>query len=708
MAPRKLKRDTEISAKPQVKKQLLELFDDVQEGFNDQRGRSDAILDNWDMFNCKLSDKQFYSGTSQLYLPYVHDAVAARRTRFGNQIFPQSGRYVDVTSGEEQLPQGTMALLDTYVRRAKLRTEIIPAMLNNGDVEGQYSIYVTWSETQRKLTRRVQVPDVTVGRGDDAVAFDDLGSHDEMEEVDETVGRPEVEVIHDADLLLLPVTAQSVEAALAAGGSVTVIRRWTKARIRQAIRDGDIIPEQGDLLIRTMAKANKGQYRSPSEKLADAAGIKDNGRQSLVYETWSNLKVDGSWRLCVAFYGGDDNVLGCRPCPYWCERAPIISCPVEKQSGVFKGKPPVDYVEGLQLLANDTINEAADTAHFSAMPIVMTDPEKNPKVSSMIMGVAAIWETNPNDTQFVEFPELWEDGMGRAQACKAQIFQTLGVNPSMVPQSTGGDQKRNQAEVANEQQVDLLTTADACTVLEEGILTPLMERFAEYDHQFRDKAVTVKVYGPMGERANLEEVDPIQLNKRWEFTWLGIEEARNAAKLQQQIAGMNILKGIPPQMYPGYRLNLSPLIQQMALNLFGPRLAPQVLERVGEITVDPIIENGMLEHGFMVDVHPGDDDQKHLLEHVAELQQKGGVDAHGTFHDHIAKHQMQMQAKAQQQQATQAPQGTPGSPGGAGQPGAAGTPSGAQPGAPRPNGPPGMIHPDEMAAAGAVTMPRNM
>jgi hypothetical protein len=84
-------------------------------------------------------------------------------------------------------------------------------------------------------------------------------------------------------------------------------------------------------------------------------------------------------------------------------------------------------------------------------------------------------------------------------------------------------------------------------------------------------------------------------------------------------------------------------------------------------------------------------------------------DPHGTARDHIAKHQKQMQKKqdmAAQQQMAQG-QGLPGTPGGAG-PGAAGAPKpGAQPGQPsNVKGPPGMIHPDSMSAAGAVEMPR--
>jgi hypothetical protein len=88
-----------------VQKQLLDVFEDVSSGFRTSASGADGILDNWDLYNCKLTDKQFYNGNSQIFLPYVHDAVDARGTRFVNQIFPQSGRYVDVTSGEEQLPR---------------------------------------------------------------------------------------------------------------------------------------------------------------------------------------------------------------------------------------------------------------------------------------------------------------------------------------------------------------------------------------------------------------------------------------------------------------------------------------------------------------------------------------------------------------------------------------------------------------------------
>lgn len=71
----------------------------------------------------------------------------------------------------------------------------------------------------------------------------------------------------------------------------------------------------------------------------------------------------------------------------------------------------------------------------------------------------------------------------------------------------------------------------------------------------------------------------------------------------------------------------------------------------------------------------------------------------GKFRAHIMEHMKAMQTKLQKQMGAQQPQGMPGVPGGAG-PGVAGTPRlGAQPSMPRPQQPPGAIHPDHIQDA---------
>ena len=138
----------------------------------------------------------------------------------------------------------------------------------------------------------------------------------------------------------------------------------------------------------------------------------------------------------------------------------------------------------------------------------------------------------------------------------------------------------------------------------------------------------------------------------------------------------------------------------------APRLAPLIFVKQTPISLNPELENTMLELGHPVKVNEADDDVLHIQAHMLVAEQT--LDPHGTFRDHIAQHMAQMEKKQSAVQQTEMLKGVPGSPGGAG-PGVAGTPPGAQVGQPHAaKGPPGMIHPDQMAAAGAVTMPRKM
>ncbi|MDE2470600.1 MAG: hypothetical protein KGL35_18095, partial [Bradyrhizobium sp.] len=395
-------------------------------------------------------------------------------------------------------------------------------------------------------------------------------------------------------------------------------------------------------------------------------------------------------------------ILSCRLNPYWSDRCPLISVPAKKVAGVVKGMSQVEPCCKMQYAANDAVNEGMDSATYSLLPIIMTDPAKNPKTNTMILDLAAVWETSPNDTKFATFPQLYKEAFEIVGACQAQIFQTLGVNPAMLPQSTGGKNKRNQAEIALEQQVDILMTADAVTVLEEGVFTEILMRFAEMDAQFRNDEITVRAYGHMGMRAAMERIPPLQLGTRYSFLWYGVEQARNAAARQQQIALLNVARGIPPQLLPGRKLNLVPALDAAFADVFSSRLAPYIFEDVSkQLTYDPELENTILEEGHNWIPSPLDDDAKHIEVHTAAMQKTG--DGAGTIKQHIVQHRVQQLMKAMAHQAQQ--QGSPGTPG---QPGIAGQPRmGAQPQGPRLiKQAPGAIAPDRLPAAGAAVMPR--
>ena len=701
-------RDDELCHNEKIRERVIELMKDVSKGFEAQWERGNDQLDYWDIYDLVTSPRQAYAGNSQVYLPIVQQAIEARVTRFVNQLFPRSQRSVDCISSDEK-PFDIMALLEHYVRKGKLRTQVMPALMRNGDIEGQYNVYVGWENSSRHVVYRT-TPKLEI----EGEEVDDPTADDEdydVEEVETFHMHPTVEVLADADVLILPHTANSVGEALSKGGSATVIRRWSKARVEQAIDEEEIEEKVGEELL-TLFGANKDEQGAPetNKKHVDAAGITtgSGGKELTLYETWTKLKVDGERRLCRIYYAGtkssgvttEEMIASVKRAPYWNDKCPILSAPVKKISNVFKGKSQVKPVADLQYSANDTFNEGMDSAAYALMPIIMTDPQKNPRVGSMVLNLAAIWETSPNDTKFAQFPQLWKDALTIISQLKTEIFQILSVSPAQMPQSTGGKTKRNQAEIALEQQVDILSTADVSTNLEDEILTPLLRWFVDLDYQFRDKPISVKQFGQMALRAKMTDVPILENSRRFEFRWWGVEAARNAQAQQIQVSAINVIKGLPPQSYEGYKLNMVPFVMQLVENAFGARMTPEVFENIkAKLSLDAETENEFLMEGLDLPVHELDDDQEHMKVHLKAMVRG---DEHGSVRQHMLKHRMQMNHKMQM--AAQSIQGMQGSPGGGGQPGAAGTPRpGAQPAPPRGGqNPPGAIHSDRMQDPGAA------
>lgn len=699
------RRDQELVKRTDGKlyRKLIEDFNRAWRGFNDQARRADDLLDYWDIYNCVNNQHQFYNGNSDIYVPLVYTAIEARKTRFLNQLFPQSGMYIDATSVDGGVPHAIVALLENYIRRAHLRTEIMAALLRHGDVEGHYHLFVDWNRYERHvITREARKPQIDLA----GVAGDAQDEKDIIDIVPEVMvdEGPNFEVLFDADVLVQPVNAKSVEDALRQGGQVTIIRRWTKETLEHMIEAGEVMSGPSEQLIK-MSQNDGLPWKNPEKQAIDAAGIKGKGGPYQIYEMHKVLETDEGSRLCSALYGGHDLVLSAKRIKNWNDRCPLLSVPQSKVAGSFKGVSTISKgIDTLQYHACQVAQQAADSTTYSMLPIIMSDPAKNPRTSTMILNLAAIWECDPNSTKFAEFPKLWQDGIALIQADMQMIFQAFGVNPAMLPQQTGRPgAKRNQAEVAMEQQVDILTTAEACSVLEEGILTPLLEQMVDLDHQYRDAEATVRAYGELGHVAKMETVEPQQTRNRFNFTWFGVEQARNAAQMQQQIAALNVGKQFAGDLQKvGYLYNPAPAIEHAFGNIFGWRMGRQILiDLRSQMTIDPEIENQMLEQGFAVNVHPGDNDPKHIQSHMSAQTATG--DPTGAIRVHIQMHQQAMQLKAAAQMKQQGAQQQPmPQQGGAPQPGA--QPQGARP----MRGPPGMIAPESLPAAGAIGMPRKM
>jgi hypothetical protein len=256
----------------------------------------------------------------------------------------------------------------------------------------------------------------------------------------------------------------------------------------------------------------------------------------------------------------------------------------------------------------------------------------------------------------------------------------------MITQGT--KKKQNQAEVAQEKQIDILTTSDTTRTIKDGVLNPLVNLFMELDYQYRDFDVTVYEYGEMGIQANLERFPPSQLRNSTIFYWIGDELIKGVQEVQQKISTFNVLMQLPPQLMPHFQLDLEPVLIDIFETVYGSRISRQALKDTRSlISVDPEKENQLMMMGHYVMVHPMDDAQKHIAAHKQAIETQGDVSK--LIESHIMDHMVVLNQKMQQQQqAGQEQQPQPGGPR-----------PGAKAAAPRPvQHPPGTIHKDQMTS----------
>ncbi len=703
-------RDLLAGRNQKLRDRLDDIFNHVLRTFEDQNDRSADIEDYWDCFNCKANSNQYYNGIANIFFPIIHDAVNAIVTRFSNQMCPQSGRYLEIISADGSQPQSLIGLLEHYLREARFETQVLKPLIRLAIVEGHYNLYIDWGELEREIvSRETHGPRVEIAGQQMEAPGEEIEDMGEPELIVE--GRPVFDVLHDSDVAVWPANSDSLDEAFSKGGGVAIVRHWTKHKIDQMIEMGCIRKPEGKALKESMDKVSKDTV-DLEKHLAEAVGIHPKGTGATVWEVWTMLPLDdkgafdedGRDRLCRVFLGPNRAQLGAKRNPYWNDRCPLLSVPIEKTPGVFKGKSLISYVDSLQYEANDAINEGADAATLSAAPIVLRDPEKSN--GPLVFGVGAIWDGGKDAISLLTFPDLTPRAQTRVQMALAAIFQSLGVNPSMLPQQTRIS-KSNQAQVAQEQAVDLLTTAEGVKVPVEGILTPMLGLIVDYDYQFRDTDITIRQFGEMGIRARLEQVEPLQNRHGYTFIWRGAEQVKLSMMMQQAgTAWMATLMNPAMQMAlakAGYSFDPAPLVIAQNQNLFGAYLGSQTLINQRELlTVDPQLENEILAAGEHMQVHPLDQDVPHLQSHMQAIQGTG--DPHGTIQQHIAAHlqSMQMKNMAAMQQAQAQGGGQPGPPGGG-----RGPQPGAMPAGPHaPKRPPGLPHPDRGPQSGVIAMPR--
>lgn len=668
------------------------LYEKIVKCYDNKQEQNERIEEYWNIHAGRPDDNVSYGGNSQCYIPVVRDAIEARVKRSLAQLFPANNKRIEAIGPTGESPKGVMALLEHYIRKTNLKN-VVRADLIAGDVTGQWNLMIDWTKSTRSVTKLVKKPPI-MANDDIGLEVEDKGADPvEKKETTELVTElPDVVPFATEDLAVYPATASSIQAATAVG----VRLRMSKDKVQEMIDDGIFVGLDAKDIIEQLGPDGAREKTDPNKKRTEDAGIKTSGayKYALIFAVYTDLKLEGkSKEPVIIYFGGEDCILGIVRNPFWSGKRPILSAPIEEVTGSFFGISKVEPVKFLQWNLNDFWNMGMDSAQYALLPITMTDPLKNPNYQSMVMGLAAVWLVDPNSTKFEQFPPLWKDATQLCQGIKTQIYESMDVNDAMMGKMPPG--RKNAQMVGNMQQEQQINITDHAKRYEEMILQPLVEWFFELDQQFRTEDITVQTMGEVGARAALQTIEPQQFDKTWFFQWIGTAFQTGMQRMQQMIATMNVIRGIPPQQLNGHRLDITPILESLVEQVYGPELGPRILiDERNQFTIPPEVENDMLHMDMPIEIHPGDDHMKHIQKHNEAAKTTG--DLTGSYRTHIMAHVKVLQEQAQKAAGAQQQQGgAPGVPGG-GQPGVAGTPRpGAQPGQPRMQQPAGAIPADQ-------------
>lgn len=679
------------------------LYPLLVKAYQNKDEQSDRIEEYWNIYNAHPDENLQYTGNSAGYVPAVRDCINARTKRTLKQLFPVNHKHVDAIGDDGKVPFTQLSLIEHYIRITGLKN-IVRTDLVAGDVTGQWGLTLDWFKTKRTVTELVRRNPVIEQIDGEDVA--DLGIEDPMsDEQEDTEDREIVEEGPDIidfaveDLAVVPPTCNDLQKSKACALRL----RLTKERFQEYVDEGAFVLPEGKTIddFYSTGPNSTLEKRNRDKKQTEDAGIKTQGvsKYALVFMAYSKLDLDGDAKeSALVYYGGPECILGILKNPLWSGRTPILSKPVERVQGSFFGKSKIEPVKFLQWNLCDFWNMGQDSAMYSLLPIFSVDPLKTPQWTNLVMGLAAIWPVAPGDVKPITMPQLWKDAAQVCDTIKRQIWESMDVNEMMMGKMPQG--RKNNQLMGQMQQEQATNITDHAERYEEEMLNPLAEMLFEFDQQFRTTSITIEQRGEIGVKARVEEIPVPQWGQRFFFRWCGTAYEKNMARLQQQIAWVNVLKGIPPQMMNGRRLDLTPMLDAGTENMFGPDIAPKILvDERNMFTVDPAIEDEIMHNGMPAQVHEADQDIAHLQSHMRAASING--DPAGLYKAHMAIHMQAIQSKREKQMAQQ-PGGVPGSPGG-GSPGAAGAPRpGAMPapGGPRPaQQPPGAVQQDQMPGA---------
>jgi hypothetical protein len=347
--------------------------------------------------------------------------------------------------------------------------------------------------------------------------------------------------------------------------------------------------------------------------------------------------------------------------PFFRPRAPFHVARTMRVVDEFYGHSMLEGNDRLQYLMNDLVNHTVDGLAMSMNGIVKIDPTGHARPNSLRLLPGAKWIVRPDAAVFDRPVDVSPSGWMGLNSIQG-FFHDYGLNAASQgqPAARGRGRAQNTAGGMSMQiQQGSLPMQSILRMLSRDVGERILQWNMELAEQFMDEPIMIRILGK-GAGALLQK--PISVDDilgEYGFEWHGAQATQERVTLSAQMERLIPLLVQVQQMAdqraatqggPKLEIDFAHLVKRIwtyGLQLHG---ADELVKTSDESpSLDPAIEDAMLQENRVVDVNPGDNDVQHLQSHHRARATASGYAA-ACFDDHIAKHEQQLMGKVQQVQ----------------------------------------------------------
>lgn len=633
--------DKNYASDPDVQARVLQkVLPLVQMAKNNRMSKEQEWLEDFRLWSCQLSSLQIFQGRSNLFIPELNNQVETTVSKFQQGLFPSDDYFFCTptkTTDLEQAKKIQAALKHTLDYKNQLpnlmeRYQRQKALYGTCFMKGEFK-----NQTKDIFTK---LPDGKIVK---VTTPFKQGVYWRQTDIFHSYIYPELAPDLDSADIWFEETFQH-KRALEDSGLYENLS--TVPEVPQQYADLQWV----DTIRLTIENLN-------STAAQTAYGV-------LVTECWLDFDInEGEFVPCVITIANMGEVIRVQRNPFWFQKPPVVMGRYLKSPAASAyGHSLAERLRSLQYQMNDLANQTMDSMNFSLNPIAVIDPGYGTDINGFKLQPGAKWYANPQSVDMKVFPDVSVQGFNGMNQVRAMVQQFSDNAPTIAPQLSGKARSATAAQaVSNEISANLRAMIRSD---EDDVLIPILKMTHSMMLQFQDYEEQIRTQGPDGAWMMMN-VNPADLIGDVDFEWKGAsEQQREAIERQQLMAFFNLALQINAQM-PG-QVDLPLLFQKVAREAFDMKLEDVFPAVRDKYTVDPSIENLILDDARDVKVNPGDNFEEHMLVHEEGRKAAKDEDVKIAYLRHMEQHRLQQQARQllmQQQAQLQLMQQEPQEPG---------------------------------------------